>query len=91
MKLILILSAFLISGCSMSEFGKASAGGAIYDYHKIIHSDGSQECTARATSSREVMGATIKIGSDCSFETVIDEAASPFEVMDRMLDMAVPK
>jgi len=90
-KIILIALVLMLGGCAFSDLGKTSTGGAVYEYSKSIHPDGSQDCTARATSSREIVGATIRISQDCAFETVVEEAASPFEVMDRLIDLAQPK
>lgn len=85
--IILVMLMALLSGCAMSELGRSTAGGAIYEYSKSIHPDGSQDCAARGTSSREVAGLRIYIGGDCSFKAVADEATSPFEVMDRLIDL----
>jgi hypothetical protein len=88
MKKTIVLSAliaFTLGGCSTtSNLGKTN-NGAIYEYSKTETSSGIKSCTAKATSGREIMGATIKIGADCSFETHVDEAKSPYEIMDQLI------
>lgn len=86
-KLFFLFIPVLLLGCASSDFGKTTSGGAVYEYNKVVGPNGVEKCTVRATSSREVMGATLKISDNCSFETVIDEAKSPFEVIDRILDL----
>lgn len=85
--LFVMLLILLLGGCALSDLGQAHSGGAVYEYEKTTNSDGTSSCSARATSSREIMGVGIKIGGDCSFETTLEEATSPFEVIDRVLDL----
>ena len=78
----------LLTGCAQSYWGdQATSGGAVYEYSRSISPQGVETCTARATSSREIMGGTIKVGENCEFEASVDEVSSPFEVIDRVLDL----
>lgn len=86
---ISILVSLLLMGCeTTSRFGdEASAGGAVYEYKKVTAADGAETCSARSTSAREIVGAEIEITDQCAFKVKVEKATSPFEVMDRLIDM----
>ena len=85
----MLISCLIISGCTTtSKWGdEANAGGAVYEYKKITTPDGAETCTARSTSAREIVGAAIEITADCAFKVEVEEATSPYEVMDKLIDM----
>lgn len=86
---VLLISCLVISGCTTtSKWGdEANTGGAVYDYSKTVTPDGATTCSARATSAREILGASLSIDENCAFEAKVDEATSPFEVMDKLIDL----
>lgn len=68
--LVTVTALSILSGCASSEFGRAGAGGAVYEYNHT-EADGSS-CGIRITSAREVGKGTVRIANDCSISTDVD-------------------
>jgi hypothetical protein len=70
MKYIILIAMVLISGCATSPYGTATSGGANYRYSKTADGD----CAITINSARDIAGATIAIGNDCSVDVIAEQA-----------------
>ena len=85
MRVILVGLIFLLSGCAISDFGRASTGGAVYHYSSV-KSDGSS-CSLKITSARVVSGGNIKIDKDCQLESEADDAGGAKEALNKISEI----
>ena len=91
MKPILLLAvAVLVSGCeTTSSLGKASTGGAVYEYSRTL-ADGS-ECRISITSARDVQGsADLIVGPQCDL-TVSAQDLGGSDVWSPVVEKLVDK
>lgn len=81
---ILVASSLVLVGCATSPFGTATSGGANYTYSKTA--DGS--CQIAINSARDIAGANLTIGNDCSVIVEAESAggANAIEVIGNLVD-----
>lgn len=60
----------LLTGCATSPFGSATSGGANYSYTKTEKGD----CQVTINSARDIAGANLMIGNDCSVSVTAESA-----------------
>lgn len=65
---IIIMST--LTGCATSPFGSAASGGANYSYSKTATGD----CQVTINSARDIAGANLTIGNDCSVSVTAESA-----------------
>ncbi|MBW1672138.1 MAG: hypothetical protein JRJ45_00580 [Deltaproteobacteria bacterium] len=66
---IVAVFALVLSACeSISPYGEAHTGGAVYHYENTVSPDGVKSCTVNGTTAKEVPGVKVKITSDCELE-----------------------
>lgn len=82
MKQLLLIATLLLSGCAVSDFGRASSGGAVYHYSSI-KADGSR-CELKITSARTVSGGNIKIDENCQLVSEADDAGGAKEALNKI-------
>lgn len=85
MKYLVILAALLLSGCAVSDFGRASSGSAIYRYESI-KTDGSK-CVLEITSARTVSGGDVDIDKDCQLKSRADDAGGAKEAINKIAEI----
>lgn len=81
----LVLAFAGLTGCAISPYGSAASGGANYTYSKTP--DG---CSITINSAREVSGAALEIGNDCSVSVTADSTSGSraIEVINKALELA---
>ena len=85
MKYLVAVAIFLLPGCAVSDFGRASSGGAVYEYVNI-KADGSS-CTLRITSARNVTGGDIQIGENCELISKADDAGGAVNALQEISEI----
>jgi uncharacterized protein YceK len=68
--LMLSLMLVILSGCATSPFGTAASGGANYSYTKTPEGG----CQVTINSARDIAGANLAIGNDCSVSVTAESA-----------------
>lgn len=86
LRLALVGVLALLAGCASSSLGKASSGGAVYEYIRD-NPDGSS-CSLRITSARNVTGGDIEIGPNCELKSRADDAGGAMEALEAIRDTA---
>lgn len=84
---LITLLALATYGCALSPLGGVASGGANYTYNRAA--DGS--CQVTINSAREIAGANLTIGQDCSVTVTADTAGGngqALQVIDKLVDMA---
>lgn len=81
---LFLLLAIVLEGCAYGPNGAATSGGANYSYSKTP--DG---CSVTINSAREIAGADLLIGPDCSVAVTADSAGGDkaVEVIGRALEL----
>ena len=68
--LMLVLILAMLTGCATSPLGTATSGGANYSYSKTSTGD----CQVTINSARDIAGANLTIGNDCSVSVAAESA-----------------
>lgn len=79
MVLIPLAAAFLLSGCAIGKDKLVGAGSAYYEYEKTT-ADGTV-CHLSVVSGRDVIGANIDIGQDCTVQSRADSTSGAKEAL----------
>lgn len=67
--LALIGSTLFLFGCeSLSPYGEAHTGGAVYHYENTVSADGVKKCLVNGTTAKEVPGVEIEITDTCGLK-----------------------
>lgn len=85
MRLSILLAALLLSGCAVSDFGKATTGSAVYRYESV-KADGSK-CVLEITSARSVSGGDVDIDKDCQLKSRADDAGGAKEAINKIAEI----
>lgn len=80
-----LLAALMLSGCAVSDFGKASSGGAVYRYESV-KADGAS-CVLEITSARRVSGGDIDIDKDCQLKSRADDAGGARDALNKIAEI----